>query len=338
VRGTTASCQASSGWPNTIEAVEATTLAARIWDVSRTQPLVVVSPVPGLRPRLLLNPQRLAGIVGDEAEIVVLADHNAAQALCALLPERLRFGTGSARVFFPGADQHDRPRRHPWVFVEPKNPQRAEQEIAAFLRPKPVTVWSSINRAPDVRPDPLEEARRDLDAARARVKALSAESRRLIRQLAELRSREASCRFPPAPVVYADPENQLRYEIEQYWLRTVPENERAEASLTGYVLGLDFLDSLAAIQVVGRGAVVAAIVDVLTGLATVKNGRRAHRQRVGRGGGTAPLLRADGASAWRCDIRSSTPAAPRLLWWALTDGGIELAKATVHDDNVMRCP
>lgn len=84
--------------------------------------------------------------------------------------------------------------------------------------------------------------------------------------------------------------------------------------LLGYDLGPDFLDSLATIQVVGRGAVVATIMDVLTGLATVKNGRRAHRQRVGRRGGTAPLIRVDGASAWRRDIRSSTTAAPRLLW------------------------
>lgn len=221
------------------------------------------------------------------------------------------------------------------MFVEPRGPQRAEQVIAAFLRPKPVTVWSSINCAPGVRLDPLEEARRDLDAARARIKALSAESKRLVLQLTELRSREASCRLTP-PVVYADPDDQLRYEIEQYWLRTVPENERTEAPLTGYVFGPDFLYSLAEIQVVGRVAVVAAIVDVLTGLATAKNGRRAHRQRVGRGGGTAPLVRIDGASAWRCDIRSSTPAAPRLLWWILTHGRIELAKVAVHDDNVMR--
>ena len=37
--------------------------------------------------------------------IVALADHNATQALCAKLPDRLRFGTGSARIFVPGADR-----------------------------------------------------------------------------------------------------------------------------------------------------------------------------------------------------------------------------------------
>ncbi|MER5219368.1 hypothetical protein [Streptomyces flaveus] len=32
----------------------------------------------------------------------------------------------------------------------------------------------------------------------------------------------------PGPVaVYADPEAQSRYEVEQHWLTTVPESERA---------------------------------------------------------------------------------------------------------------
>jgi len=60
-----------------------------------------------------LDPQRLAGILGDDADVVVLANHDATQALCAALPDRLRFGTGSARIFFPGADRHDHPRRQP---------------------------------------------------------------------------------------------------------------------------------------------------------------------------------------------------------------------------------
>ena len=76
---------------------------------------------------------------------------------------------------------------------------------------------------------------------------------------------------------------------------------------------------------VGRNVVLTAAVDVLTGQASAKNGRRVHRQRVGRCGGAAPLVRADGATGWRCDIRSNTPAAPRLLWWVLPDGRIELA-------------
>lgn len=78
------------------------------------------------------------------------------------------------------------------------------------------------------------------------------------------------------------------------------------------------------------------MVDVLTGQASADNGRRVHRQRVRQAGGTAPLVRADGVAGWRCDIRSNTPAAPRLLWWALPDGRIELARAAIHDDYAMR--
>lgn len=106
--------------------------------------------------------------------------------------------------------------------------------------------------------------------------------------------------------------------------------------LSQYDLGPEFLGSLDALQVVGRKVVLAAVVDILTGQASAKNGRRVHRQRVGQAGGTAPLVRADGAAGWRCDIRGNTPAAPRLLWWVVPGGRIELAKATVHDRHAMR--
>jgi hypothetical protein len=314
---------------------QAPALDARIWDTNRVRPLVVLSPVPSYRPRLLLDPIRVVGLVGDDAEVAVLADHDATQALCARLPDRLRFGTGSARIFFPDADRHDHPRRHPWVFVEPGNPERAEQTIVAFLRLEPVTVWSSCDIKPRATSDPRDDTRRELAEARSRVAALSAERKRLLREVAELRSRDGGCRYTP-PAVYSDPVAQFRYEIEQRWLHSVPEQERSEQPLAGYDLGPDFLNSVAVLQVVDRGVVLAAVVDVLTGQVSAKNGRRVHRQRTGRSGGTASLVRADGACAWRCDIRSNTPAAPRLLWWVLPDSRIELAKAAVHGDDVMR--
>ncbi|MEY9858542.1 hypothetical protein ABH935_004157 [Catenulispora sp. GAS73] len=296
--------------------------------------MVVLSPVPGHRSPLLLDPQGLADMLGDDAEIAALADHDATQALCALLPDRLRFGTGSARIFFPGAGRDDHPRRHPWIYVDRAWPERAAQTIVAFLRPEPVAVWCSTDRRQPIPSDPLFEARKDLAEARARISSLTAERKRLRRDLAELRSC-SDYRYTP-PAVYANPAVQFRYEIEQHWLHTLPEKERDQCPLAQYDLGPDFLDSLETLQVVGRSAILTATVDVLTGQASAKNGRRAHRQRVSRGGSTAPLVRADGASGWRCDIRSNTPAAPRLLWWALPDGRIELARAAVHDDHAMR--
>jgi len=328
------SVPAADRWPGSVGAADAAALAARIWDPGRVRPLVILSPVPGRRPRLLLDPHRLAGLLGDDADLVVLADHDATQALCAMLPGRLRFGTGSVRIFFPDADRGDHPRRHPWIFVEPSDPERAQQVIVGFLRQEPVTVWSSCDGRPTAVPDPLAEVEHDLAEARARISALAADRKRLQRELTELRQ-GGICRYTP-PIIYADPAVQFRYEIEQHWLSTLPEKERAAHPLAEYLLGPDFLDSLAALQVVRREAVLTAVVDVLTGQVSVKNGRRTHRQRVGRGGGTAPLVRADGAAAWRCDIRNSTPAAPRLLWWVLPDGRIELAKAAVHDDHAMR--
>src|SRR2546425_8459157 len=90
---------AAGRWPGSVDAAGTAALAALIWDPSRVQPLVILSPVPGRRPRLLLDPHRLAGLLGDEANLTVLTDHDATQALCAMLPDRLRFGTGSLRIF-----------------------------------------------------------------------------------------------------------------------------------------------------------------------------------------------------------------------------------------------
>ena len=320
-------------WPD-VSTAEVSALAEQIWGPSRIRPLVVLSPVPGHRTRLLLDPQSLAVMLGNDAEVATLADHDATQALCAVLPDRLRFGTGSARIFFPGAGREDHPRRHPWIYVDRAQPERAMQMIVALLQPDPVTVWSSTDRRQPSLSDPLFKARKGLAEARARISSLTAERKRLLRDLTELGSREDYRRTPPA--VYADPAVQFRYEIEQHWLHTLPEKERELYPLTQYGLGPDFLDSIDALQVVGRKAVLAAVVDVLTGQASAKNGRRVHRQRVGQGGGTAPLVRDDGAAGWRCDIRSNTAAAPRLLWWVLPDGRIELAKATVHDGHTMR--
>lgn len=45
------------------------------------------------------------------------------------------------------------------------------------------------------------------------------------------------------PAVYADPERQFRYEVEQLWLRSVPETERDEHPLASYRLGRDWVAS-----------------------------------------------------------------------------------------------
>lgn len=214
-------------------------------------------------------------------------------------------------------------RRHPWIYVDRAYPERAAQTIVAFLRSELVTVWSSSHRQRPIPSDPLVEIQADLAAARVRISFLTAERKRLLRDLVDLRSCADYRPIPPA--VLGDPAAQFRYEIEQHWLHTMSEKERNRCPLARYDIGPDFLGSLETLQVVGRKVVLAAVVDVLTGQASAKNGRRVHRQRVGRGGATAPLVRADGATGWRCDIRSKTPAAPRLLWWALPDGLIESA-------------
>lgn len=54
------------------------------------------------------------------------------------------------------------------------------------------------------------------------------------------------------------------------------------------------------------------------------------------GGGTAVRIRADGAVAWRCDIKRGTVSAPRLMYWRHPDGVIELGRVATHDDMMLR--
>jgi hypothetical protein len=57
--------------------------------------------------------------------------------------------------------------------------------------------------------------------------------------------------------------------------------------------------------------------------------------REGSGGNDPQRVRSDGARAWRCNLRRSSPGGPRLHYWVLTDGTIEFASIGYHDDYTM---
>lgn len=73
-------------------------------------------------------------------------------------------------------------------------------------------------------------------------------------------------------------------------------------------------------------------VDVLTGRAARTAGHAAHPLRAGTEGASSPVIREDGAMAWRCAIQRNSPAAARLTWWELTIGVVELSRVGHHDD------
>ncbi|MDQ1249135.1 MAG: hypothetical protein QG597_3509 [Actinomycetota bacterium] len=132
--------------------------------------------------------------------------------------------------------------------------------------------------------------------------------------------------------LFSNPEEQFRDEVQRTWLRTVPEADRGTWALRDYQVGPDFLDSLD-LPNTSRAKIVEVAVDVLTRRAYEMPSRSVHAHGDGGPAGTnAQIRRGDGATGYRANIRSNTPQAPRLLWWELTDGSVELVLAARHDD------
>lgn len=162
-------------------------------------------------------------------------------------------------------------------------------------------------------------------AARQRSRADAVEQ-----ELAELQRRYDSFleRDRDIPVVYSDPEKQFRWEVEYEWLTATPEDERQ--SLRGYALSQGFLESLEA-PIVPRRKAIQVVLDVLT--RQVWERRKCHQFNDAARGGTQ-RTRSDGAVAWRAYVKAESPGAPRLTWWELPDGTVDLEHVGHHDDNL----
>lgn len=135
--------------------------------------------------------------------------------------------------------------------------------------------------------------------------------------------------------MYGDPERQLRHEIQQTWLTSLPEADRDTRPMRDFCLGRDFLTSLD-LGMVDRRRALGVAVEILTRDVYKHPGRDTHPLRTSEGGGTPQLTRDDGAAAWRCALKIGTPAAPRMHWWELPDGQVELGNIAHHDDFSLR--
>ncbi|MGW7312271.1 hypothetical protein [Streptomyces sp. NPDC054865] len=179
----------------------------------------------------------------------------------------------------------------------------------------------------------LDEKDQALQNGQRTLSELRQEIRRLTKQLKVVQGRAEI----DAPAVYADPERQFRYEVEQHWLRLIAEPDRPNHQLATYVLGPDWLESLEAIALIDRRRIIDVTVEVLTGRAASVSGRQVHRMRARSERGGMPLVRpADQAVAMRCHLRNQTAAAPRLMWWKLPDHSVELGRVAQHDDTQLR--
>ena len=134
----------------------------------------------------------------------------------------------------------------------------------------------------------------------------------------------------------ASPEQRLVAQIRQAWEAATTPDDRMHYPWREPAIGPDFLGSLGHVQGVSRERVVEACAHVASGRAADVPGLDLHPLRASDSGGTPQRERGDGAKAWRCSLQANAPAARRLHFWRLPDGGVELANIVYHDDFSIR--
>ena len=128
---------------------------------------------------------------------------------------------------------------------------------------------------------------------------------------------------------FADPERQLRWELQRTWVETTRPEDKATWPLpASYRIGPAMADSLRTVQGVSRDRVLRVAVAVLTGRGVDED----HVLRRGDAGNAPAVTREDGAVCRRAPLQQKTPSARRLSYWRLPDGTIELSRVALHDD------
>jgi hypothetical protein len=133
-------------------------------------------------------------------------------------------------------------------------------------------------------------------------------------------------------VCFADPLDQLRFDVGVTWAHRTMPGEKAALPLRKWQVGDHFLASWAEVGGLERSKVIDVVVDVLTGRVEQMPARQLHQLRQGAGGNDKPVVRSDGATCWRVALQQQTPAARRLHYWRLNDGSVELSSVRLHDN------
>jgi hypothetical protein len=134
---------------------------------------------------------------------------------------------------------------------------------------------------------------------------------------------------------FADPVDQLRWEISLAWALHILPDEKDTYPLPEYDVGPNFLASLEKLQGIPREKVLTVIVEVLVKRAKDSHGRTMHRLRSSSAGGSPTRKRDDGAVAMRVALQRGAPAARQLHFWRKQGGRIELDQVGVHDEGLL---
>ena len=273
---------------------------------------------------MLLNAGRIAKEVASHADVVEIATISANLHVNGSLGENLSVWGGAVRILSPRAKTSDIKYRHPLLTVDPHSPESAlktENEIINIATRESTNMHGSDDEDLAFK---LHETERKLAEARAAEKAAKSTLSKLRKEYNRLREQNEEEQGP----VYSDPLTQFNYELHNAWLHMIPENERENTwPLRTWKVSNAFLESIDEQQVVDRARVVRACVDVLTGRHAESSSRASHKMN----GDSGDVTREDGGKLWRCRIAQS-PSAPRLHWWQLPDGAVELSYVGLHDD------
>ncbi|ALE05014.1 hypothetical protein AL755_05115 [Arthrobacter sp. ERGS1:01] len=160
------------------------------------------------------------------------------------------------------------------------------------------------------------------EAVRARAKLVDARQQR----------RSAASRTESGmAALFVDPAEQFAFEVSTTWAHAVPAGDKATEPLGDYLVGPNFLASLAQLTPQQRTKTLRAVVDVAAGRQGPLRNREPHMLRENEGAHAAVQRRGDDV-CWRLYVEQGTAGALRLHYWRLPDGRIELSRVVKHDE------
>ncbi|WP_277455361.1 hypothetical protein [Janibacter sp. DB-40] len=186
-------------------------------------------------------------------------------------------------------------------------------------------------RARDLEIDTMHREIRD---AMRKVSSLERqlEHERMVRRRAVQRSNKSKGDEQRELQGFADPEQQLRWDIQRTWVESTRPEDKDEWRLPkAYAVGPDFCESLHDVEGVSRDRVLHVLVRLLTGRGVPDD----HPLRKNRSGNSPAVTRVVDGVEWLCrraPLQQSAPSARRLSYWRDDSGRIELSRVAVHDD------
>ncbi|MFA4928060.1 MAG: hypothetical protein WC558_06055 [Patulibacter sp.] len=268
-------------------------LASEVLDGARKRPIVCLSSRSG-EDDPAFDPEAVRRVVGDRAILRGVRTGAASRYLDDLLPEHFGVFGGAARIWWPGVDEYDDPRRHPLVLDKQGRYGTRALEILA--------------EGFDAGPPPYDKRRRDrMRAPRA------AEPERLV-----------GLAIPDA--VVRDRTRAHHLLIVAAWLARDHDAGRRDRPMGPLAIGEHYLASLGAV----RDRLDATEMAVLAArIASGKPGEADDLRVVAEvdEDGTQVLRDEDDALGWSCRIPEVQGG--RLRWWTREDGAVELRDVVV---------